>query len=262
MKLATNGSAGDCDELGRCAALEDPAVDDHADPVGERGGVLEVVGDEDGRQRELAEQLVQLDPHRRLRVGVERRQRLVEQEHAGLERERARERDALALAAGQLADAGRRQVRDLEPLEQLVARARRVRHRSGRSRARRGAGTARTPGTGSRTLRRSGGTSMPAVVSSQVRSPSVTTPIAGPQQPGDDPQHRRLAGSRRTDERRRGAVGDGQLDGRVEAAKGMGEVDAERHRVRSLTERRVTALMITSTALIASATLKSRSNCS
>src|SRR4029077_4674288 len=79
-----------------------------------------------------------------------------------------------------------------------------------------------------------------------------------PQQPGDDPQHRRLAGSRRTDERRRGAVGDGQLDGGVEATKGMGEVDAERHRDRSLTERRVTALMITSTALIASATLKSR----
>ena len=45
-----------------------------------------------------------------------------------------------------------------------------------------------------------------------------------PQQPGDDPQHRRLPGPRRPDERRRGAVRDGQLDGRVEAAKGMGEV--------------------------------------
>ena len=105
VKLATNGSAGAATSSAARAALEDPAVDDHADLVGERGGVLEVVRDEDRRQRELAEQLVELDPHRRLRVGVERRQRLVEQEDARLERERPRERDALALAARQLADA-------------------------------------------------------------------------------------------------------------------------------------------------------------
>ena len=107
MKLATNGSAGDATSSAARAALEDPAVDDHADLVGERGGVLEVVGDEDGRQRELAEQLVELDPHRRLRVRIERRQRLVEQQDARLERERPRERDPLALAARQLADTGR-----------------------------------------------------------------------------------------------------------------------------------------------------------
>ena len=91
------------DELRGGAALEDRAVDDHADLIGERGGVLEVVGDEDGRQRELAEQLVELDPHRRLGVRVESRQRLVEQQDARLERERPRERDPLALAARELA---------------------------------------------------------------------------------------------------------------------------------------------------------------
>ena len=47
-------------------------------------------------------------------------QRLVEQQDARLERERPRERDPLALAARQLADAGRGQVGDPEPLEQLV----------------------------------------------------------------------------------------------------------------------------------------------
>ena len=62
MKLATKDRPGG-DELRRRAALEDPAVDDHADLVGERGGVLEVVGHEDRRQRELAQQLVELDPH-------------------------------------------------------------------------------------------------------------------------------------------------------------------------------------------------------
>ena len=121
---------------------------------------------------------------------------------------------------------------------------------------------ARTPGTGSPTPRRSGGTSIPSSVSSQDAAAEGDGAVTGPEQPGDDAQHRRLPGPRRADERRRGAVGDGQLDGGVEATKGMGEVEVERHRVRSLTESSVAALMITRMALIASATSKSMSNCS
>ena len=78
--------------------------------VGERGGVLEVVGDENRRQCELAEQLVELDPHRCLGMRIERGERLVEQQDARLEGERPRERDPLALAARELADAGRREM--------------------------------------------------------------------------------------------------------------------------------------------------------
>ena len=63
---------------------------------------------------------MELDPHGGLRVGVERRQRLVEEEHARLERERTCERDPLPLAARQLADVRSGQVRDLEPLEEIV----------------------------------------------------------------------------------------------------------------------------------------------
>ena len=249
------------DELRRRPALQDPAVHDHADVVGERGGVLEVVGDENRRQRELPEQLVELDPHRRLGVRVERRERLVEQQDARLEGERPRERDPLALATRQLADAGRSEMGDSEPFEQ-------VGHRRSATGAEADVREHVEVGEERVLLEE---VSHPATLGRHVDAslgvepgPIAERDDAGPrpQQPGDHPQHRRLPGSRRADEGRRGAVRDGQLDGRVEATKGMGEVDAERHRVRSLTERRVTALMITRTALIASATLKSRSNCS
>ena len=138
------------DELGRGAALEDASVDDHADLVGERGGVFEIVGDEDRRQCELAEQLVELDPHGGLRVGVECRQGLVEEENARLERERTRQRYPLPLAARQVADV---RVESGERSETVRGDRRRIRpggRRSGRSRGRRDAGTARTPETGSR----------------------------------------------------------------------------------------------------------------
>ena len=102
MKLATNESAGVGDELGGGAVWRMLPVDDDPDAVGERGRVLEVVRDEDRRQREVAEQLVQLGAHRRLGVGVQRRERLVEEEDAGIVRERAGERDALPLAAREL----------------------------------------------------------------------------------------------------------------------------------------------------------------
>ena len=96
MNEATNASA---DELLRRRELAQAAVDDHSDLVGERGGVLVIVRDEQRGQSELAQELLQLAAHRRLRVRVERRERLVEQQHTGVARDRARDRDPLALAA-------------------------------------------------------------------------------------------------------------------------------------------------------------------
>jgi hypothetical protein len=52
---------------------------------------------------EVALDALQLDPHVLAQVGVERRERLVEQQHVGLDHDGAGERDALLLAAGQLA---------------------------------------------------------------------------------------------------------------------------------------------------------------
>ena len=54
------------------------------------------------------------------RVGVERRERLVEQQHRRVARERPGQRDPLALAAGEIAGTGAGEVRDPEALEQLV----------------------------------------------------------------------------------------------------------------------------------------------
>ena len=52
---------------------------------------------------------------------IERGERLVEQQHLRLARERSRERDALALATGELRRAGVGEVRDAEALEQVGA---------------------------------------------------------------------------------------------------------------------------------------------
>ena len=57
VKRATNGSAGRRDELGRRPDLEQPPLDEHTDPVGERGGILEVVRDENRRQVQHSQQV-------------------------------------------------------------------------------------------------------------------------------------------------------------------------------------------------------------
>ena len=98
------------DELAGRADLAQLPVDDHADAVGERGRVLEVVGDEQDGDLEPGEELLQLRPDVRFRVSVERRERLVEQQDVRVAGERARERDALALAAREVRRAVR--VRD------------------------------------------------------------------------------------------------------------------------------------------------------
>ena len=117
---ATNPSAGCATISCGDANWRSFAVDDHADPVGERGRVLVVVRDEQRRQPELAQQLLQLAAHGDLRVRVERRERLVEEQHARVARERAGERDPLALAAGELGRPRLGEMRDPEPLEVLV----------------------------------------------------------------------------------------------------------------------------------------------
>ena len=76
-------------------------VHDHQ-PVGHRQGLLLVVGDHDGREPELLLQLADLDAHLLAQLGIEIGERLVEQQHVRPEDERAGQRHALLLAAGQL----------------------------------------------------------------------------------------------------------------------------------------------------------------
>ena len=122
MNDATNESAGAATSPVGVPGLPERPVDDHADLVGERRGVLEVVRDEQDRDVEAGEQLVELRADRGLRVRVERGERLVEEQDLRVARERPRERDTLALAAGELMRPGALEVGDPEPLEVLVRR--------------------------------------------------------------------------------------------------------------------------------------------
>ena len=86
---------------GRRQLLEPAGVHD-ADPVGDGERLLLVVGDEQRGRADVeldpADLVAQLDPH----LGVEGRQRLVEQQHRRLDGERPGQRDPLLLAAGEL----------------------------------------------------------------------------------------------------------------------------------------------------------------
>ena len=116
MKLATNGSAGACNELGRRPELDEAAVDEHPDPGRESGGVLEVVGHQQRRNADLMEKITQLEADGDACVCVERGRRLVEQQDPRPAGKRPRERDPLALPARQLVRAGAGQVGDPEAL--------------------------------------------------------------------------------------------------------------------------------------------------
>ena len=84
----------------------------------ERRRVLEVVRDDDRREPEVVEQLAKLGTNPRARMGVERREWLVEEEQRRVARERASERDSLALSSRQLVDTRSRELSDAEALEQ------------------------------------------------------------------------------------------------------------------------------------------------
>ena len=75
--------------------------DDQA--VGHRQRFLLIVGDHQGREPQGALELADLDPHLLAELGVEVRERLVEEEQLRLDDERAGQRHALLLAARQLA---------------------------------------------------------------------------------------------------------------------------------------------------------------
>ncbi len=108
------------EDLARAAHLLDvPAVHD-GDPIGHLEGLLLVVGDEHAGHVDLVvqatEPLAQLLAH----LGVERAERLVEEEHLRLRGQRARQRDALALPARELRGEGALQPLELDQGEELL----------------------------------------------------------------------------------------------------------------------------------------------
>ena len=83
MKPATKAVAGPSYILGR-ADLLDAAVPEHDDPVGERHRLDLIVGHVDDRGRYPCVQLLDLGANLDPQLGIEVRERLVEQENLGL----------------------------------------------------------------------------------------------------------------------------------------------------------------------------------
>ena len=88
-------------ELARVGQLDDAAEIHHRHAVGNVLHHGEIVGDEQIGQVELGLQILQQVDHLRLDRHVERGNRLVAHDELRLHRERARDHDALALAAGE-----------------------------------------------------------------------------------------------------------------------------------------------------------------
>jgi hypothetical protein len=86
----------------RCADLLDAAGAEHDDAVGHRHRLDLVVRHVDHRRREPPMQRADLVAHRDAKLGIEVRQRLVEEEDRRLANDRATDRDALPLAAREL----------------------------------------------------------------------------------------------------------------------------------------------------------------
>src|SRR6476659_8276303 len=100
------------------ADLLDASLGEHDDPVGELQRLLLIVRHEHRGNVDLLVQLTKPAPQLLAHLGVERAERLVEQQNAGLDG--ARERDALALAAGQLVRQPLPERAELHQLEQLI----------------------------------------------------------------------------------------------------------------------------------------------
>ena len=176
--------AGDVDrqrpgeDLARRADLDDAAVHEDGDAVGERHRLFLVVRDVDGRDAERALQLAQLEARLEAQLGVEVGERLVEQEEARLADDRARERDALLLAARELARRSLQQVADADlggGAGDRARRSRRARRRPSSAGSRCSArpscaDRARSSGTPSRRRARR------ALASSRRRRPCSTRP--------------------------------------------------------------------------------------
>jgi hypothetical protein len=84
------------------AGLQQTAEVHHADSIGECESLLLIVRDEHGGDLQLALHLADRTTQLFADLGVERTERLVEQQHFGLVRQCACNRNALLLAAGKL----------------------------------------------------------------------------------------------------------------------------------------------------------------
>ena len=103
----------------RAVLLQAPAAH-HRDLIGERQRLGLVVRDVDEGDAGAALQLLELGAHALAQLGVEIGQRLVEQQDRRLDHQRARERDALLLAARELVGVAALEAGEIDQRERLL----------------------------------------------------------------------------------------------------------------------------------------------
>ena len=117
-------------QLLRRAELRDVAVAHQQRAIGQHERVVAVMRHaDDGQVRQALVQRLQFAAHRCAQVGVERRQRLVEQQHVRLDHECARQRDALLHPARQLRGQVMARIAELHELQRIGDAARHFRRR-------------------------------------------------------------------------------------------------------------------------------------
>ena len=107
-------------DLLRSAHLFDATFVEHRDPGAHRQRLTLVVGDEHERDADGVLDRLELDLHLLAELEVERAERLVEQQHAGLVDQRPGERDALTLPAAQLIRATFAELAEADDVEHLA----------------------------------------------------------------------------------------------------------------------------------------------
>ncbi len=110
-------------ELVGGAGLLDPAFVHHHQLAGDVHRLFLVVGDEDRRHVHLLVEAAQPGAQVLAHLGVERPERLVEQQHLRLHRQRPRQRHPLPLAAGELGGVAAGEPVELDQLAAARGRA-------------------------------------------------------------------------------------------------------------------------------------------
>ena len=104
------------------ALLDDAPVFEDDEAVGQHQRFERVVGDQQARPGEVGQVPLQLGLHVKTGAGVQRGQRFVQQQQGGLPGQRAGQRHALRLPAGQLTGLAVGEVGQSEPAEPVAGR--------------------------------------------------------------------------------------------------------------------------------------------
>ena len=205
------------DDLIRRTVLFDSALVHHHDPVGELERFFLIVRDENAGQMDFGVQPAQPPPQLLPDLRIERAERFVEQQHPGLDGQRARQRDSLPLPARQLRRVPAAEVIELHERQQIVHFAAdlalgKTDHARTDAHAERHVLENRHVPEQRIMLEDESDAAIPRIAPCRVVSVEQHRSRVGPLEAGNDAQERRLAGARRSQQRQQLALLHGEAD--------------------------------------------------